>query len=71
MLRAIGETAITGVATTLPADVAILSHPDFVAATHSTKWVEETLDLSELTVEPPGPARRGGPADDEVPDRPA
>src|SRR6202451_972417 len=36
MLRAIGETSITGVATTLPADVAILSHPDFVAATHST-----------------------------------
>ncbi len=33
MLRAIGETRITGVATTLPADVAILSHPDFAAAT--------------------------------------
>ena len=31
MLRAIGETRITGVATTLPADVAILSHPDFAA----------------------------------------
>jgi acetyl-CoA/propionyl-CoA carboxylase biotin carboxyl carrier protein len=46
MLRAIGETVITGVATTLPADVAILSHPDFVAAEHSTNWVEQTLDLS-------------------------
>ena len=32
MLRAIGETVIEGVATTLPADVAILSHPDFVSA---------------------------------------
>ncbi len=32
MLRAIDETRITGVATTLPADVAILSHPDFAAA---------------------------------------
>ena len=31
MLRAIEETVIKGVATTLPADVAILSHPDFVA----------------------------------------
>ncbi|MBT7126925.1 MAG: carbamoyl phosphate synthase, partial [Gemmatimonadales bacterium] len=37
---------IRGVATTAPADVAILEHPDFVAATHSTKWVEEVLDLS-------------------------
>ena len=31
MLRALDETAIEGVATTIPADVAILSHPDFVA----------------------------------------
>ena len=29
MLRALEETVIEGVATTLPADVAILSHPDF------------------------------------------
>jgi acetyl-CoA/propionyl-CoA carboxylase, biotin carboxylase, biotin carboxyl carrier protein len=46
MLRAIGETSITGVATTLPADVAILSHPDFIAGTHSTNWVEQRLDLT-------------------------
>ena len=46
MLRALGELEVTGVATTAPADVAILEHPDFVAATHSTKWVEETLDLT-------------------------
>ncbi len=58
MLRAIGETRITGVATTLPADVAILSHPDFAASTHSTKWVEEVLDLSDLDVEPQPQARR-------------
>ncbi|MEY2450010.1 MAG: acetyl-CoA/propionyl-CoA carboxylase, biotin carboxylase, biotin carboxyl carrier protein, partial [Acidimicrobiaceae bacterium] len=49
MLRALGELEIEGIATTKPADVAILSHPDFVAATHSTKWVEDTLDLSEVT----------------------
>ena len=42
MLRAIDETVIEGVATTLPADVAILSHPDFVAGEHSTNWVEQT-----------------------------
>ena len=52
MLRAIAETRVSGVATTLAADVAILSHPDFVAATHSTKWVEETLDLSDLSAAP-------------------
>jgi acetyl-CoA/propionyl-CoA carboxylase biotin carboxyl carrier protein len=46
MLRALGEFEIEGIATTKPADIAILSHPDFAAATHSTKWVEETLDLS-------------------------
>ena len=46
MLRAIDETVLEGVATTLPADVAILSHPDFVAGEHSTNWVEQTLDLS-------------------------
>ncbi len=46
LLRAIGETVIEGVATTLPADVAILSHPDFIAGEHSTNWVEQTLDLT-------------------------
>ena len=66
MLRAIGETRITGVATTLPAHVAILSHPDFAAATHSTKWVEETLDLSGLRRRPAG-APAPAPAEDEVP----
>ncbi len=68
MLRAIGETRIAGVATTLPAQQVILSHPDFAAATHSTKWVEESLDLSELTIEPAGsPPALAPSADDEVP----
>ena len=66
MLRALGELDIRGVATTAPADVAILEHPDFVAATHSTKWVEETLDLSGVgsakgdddVDAPPGSVRR-------------
>ena len=48
MLRAIDETVVEGVATTLPADVAILSHPDFVAGGHSTNWVERDLDLSHV-----------------------
>jgi acetyl-CoA/propionyl-CoA carboxylase biotin carboxyl carrier protein len=42
---------VEGVATTLPADVAILSHPDFVAGEHSTNWVEQTLDLSAITTD--------------------
>ncbi len=68
MLRAIGETRIAGVATTLPAHEAILSHPDFAAANHSTKWVEETLDLSGVVAEPVGgPAPAAAPAEDEVP----
>jgi acetyl-CoA/propionyl-CoA carboxylase biotin carboxyl carrier protein len=66
MLRAIGETRITGVATTLPAHEAILSHIDFATAAHSTKWVEETLDLSGLTAGPLVPAEPA-PTEDEVP----
>ena len=47
-LRAIAETTIEGVATTLPAHHAILSHHDFVTSKHATTWVEKTLDLSKL-----------------------
>jgi acetyl-CoA/propionyl-CoA carboxylase biotin carboxyl carrier protein len=54
LLRALSETEITGIATTIPAHVAILEHPDFAAAKHSTKWVEERLDLS--TLPPPATA---------------
>lgn len=45
-IRALDELVVEGVATTIPADLAILKHPDFAAVTHSTKWVEETLDLT-------------------------
>lgn len=50
MIRALEETEIEGVATTIPADLAILRHPDFEALTHSTKWVEDTLDLTGVGV---------------------
>jgi acetyl-CoA/propionyl-CoA carboxylase biotin carboxyl carrier protein len=66
MLRAISETRITGVATTLPAHEAILTHPDFARASHSTRWVEEVLDLSGL-VAAQSTAPVPSPGGDEVP----
>ena len=53
MIRALGETEIEGIATTIPAHLAILTHPDFIAAQHSTKWVEEKLDLSAIEAPKP------------------
>ena len=47
-LRALNETTIEGVATTTTAAITILEHPDFAAVTHSTKWLEETVDLSGI-----------------------
>ena len=51
-LRALSELQVTGVATSAPVGVAILDHPDFRAAAHSTRWVESTLDLGGI--EPSG-----------------
>jgi len=62
-LRALDELVVEGVATTIPADIAILRHEDFRAMKHSTKWVEETLDLTGIkaevddTTDPDGNAR--------------
>jgi acetyl-CoA/propionyl-CoA carboxylase biotin carboxyl carrier protein len=53
-LRCLKEMVVEGVATTIPADIAILEHPDFAAVTHSTKWVEQVLDLSHIGVTPVG-----------------
>ncbi len=50
MLSALREFEIEGVATIIPAHEAILAHPEFAAAEHSTKWVEENLDLSGVGV---------------------
>ena len=52
MLRALSETEIEGVHTTIPALEAILSHPDFQEGKHSTKWVEEKAGLENLDVKP-------------------
>jgi acetyl-CoA/propionyl-CoA carboxylase biotin carboxyl carrier protein len=55
-IRALEELVVEGVATTVPADLAILRHEDFAAVEHSTKWVEERLDLSGPRVATPAPA---------------
>lgn len=47
-IRALNELQVEGVATTIPADLAILGHADFQAVEHSTKWVEDVLDLSAV-----------------------
>jgi acetyl-CoA/propionyl-CoA carboxylase biotin carboxyl carrier protein len=61
-IRALKEMVVQGIATTIPADIAILEHPDFAAVTHSTKWVEEVLDLSGIDAAAVTPA-----GDDDAP----
>ena len=63
-LRALAETQVTGVATTIGAAEVILAHPDFAAVAHTTKWVEDSLNLD--SVRPPSagdaPERADGSA---------
>lgn len=59
-VRALEETTVAGVATTIGADLAVLRHPDFAAAAHSTNWVAERLDLGGV----------GSGAADEAPTAP-
>ena len=59
--RALREMEVEGIATTIPAHLAILEHQDFIDAKHSTKWVEDVLDLSNVEA-PVKPAAE--PADD-------
>ncbi len=61
-IRALGELRIGGIATTSPALLAVLQHRDFAAIEHSTKWVEESLDLSGI-----GPADTPERSEDETP----
>ncbi|HEX3981346.1 MAG TPA: biotin/lipoyl-containing protein, partial [Acidimicrobiales bacterium] len=44
-----------------PADVAILSHPDFISGKHSTNWVEQSLDLTGVeSAAAPAPSEHPG-----------
>jgi acetyl-CoA/propionyl-CoA carboxylase biotin carboxyl carrier protein len=65
MKRAINEFVIDGIDTTLPAQLLILDHPDFVAGEHSTNWVEsDALDLTGVTGRLGGADPVAVPADD-------
>ena len=64
-IRALDELVVEGVATTIPADRAILEHPDFAAVTHSTKWVEEVFDLTGVGGKSDSPAPDSDDADAE------
>jgi len=55
ILRVLREMTIEGVVTNVPAHLRILEHPDFIDAVHSTRWVEERLDFSDM--QSPGAAR--------------
>ena len=61
-LRALDELTIEGVATTIPADIAILEAERFQDNTHSTNWVENELDLTGVRYGAGAP-----PADDDNP----
>lgn len=64
-IRALEELVVEGVATTIPADLAILKHPDFASMSFSTKWVEEKLDLSGISASPLAPPASD---DDDAPE---
>jgi acetyl-CoA/propionyl-CoA carboxylase biotin carboxyl carrier protein len=66
MLRALAEFEIEGIATTIPAHVALLSHTDFAASAHSTKWVEDEVDGSMFSAAaaPVAPVEAAGTDDD-------
>ncbi len=65
-LRALSETRVAGVATTVGAAQAILAHPDFAAVAHSTRWVEERLDFDSLPAPPAGDAGAGAGRDGDA-----
>jgi acetyl-CoA/propionyl-CoA carboxylase biotin carboxyl carrier protein len=65
-VRALRELEVSGVATTIPADIAILEHPDFRAVEHYTRWVETDLDLSAIAPTPTAVPAEGDGAERKV-----
>jgi acetyl-CoA/propionyl-CoA carboxylase biotin carboxyl carrier protein len=52
--RALEEFRIEGVSSTIPAHLAVLSHPDFINGNHHTKWMEESVELGPPSPDAPG-----------------
>lgn len=44
--RALSEFVVRGVHTTIPAHLTVLDHPDFVAGTHHTRWIEDSVQIA-------------------------
>ena len=63
MQRALSELSVGGIATTAAAHERIMAAEDFRTGTHSTKWVEERLDLSGVSGKSEAPPPE--PSDDE------
>jgi acetyl-CoA/propionyl-CoA carboxylase, biotin carboxylase, biotin carboxyl carrier protein len=55
-IRALEEFTVDGIRTTVPADLAILRHPDFQSGQHSTRWVQEVLAVPETAPSEPAPS---------------
>ncbi len=51
--RALEEFRIEGVASTIPAHLAVLAHPDFIKGEHHTRWMEESVDLGPAAPDAP------------------
>jgi acetyl-CoA/propionyl-CoA carboxylase biotin carboxyl carrier protein len=71
LLRALAETEVEGIPTTIPAHLAVLAHPDFISVRHSTTWLSERVDLSTVPAttpaqRPPDPPARAQRKDVEV-----
>ncbi len=47
--RALLEYQVTGVATTIPAHLIVLDHPDFVEGRHYTRWLEDQVKFPDPT----------------------
>jgi acetyl-CoA/propionyl-CoA carboxylase, biotin carboxylase, biotin carboxyl carrier protein len=59
--RALKEFKVEGLATTIPAHLAVLDHPDFIAGEHHTKWMEDSVEIPA-----PSPGSTGTLPEDEA-----
>ncbi len=62
LLRALAETEVEGIPTTVPAHLAVLAHPDFISVRHSTTWLSEQVDLSAMPAATPARLPKEVPA---------